>query len=399
MRQTIKQEFVRLFGESKEMKYKAAPGRTNLIGEHVDYQGGYVLPIAINRFIGAWAKKRGDSWLRFYSLTYRQSYQGDLSCLRYVKEFPWANYILGVATELKKSGILSFGFDLAVGGNVPVASGLSSSAALEICVASLLLDLAEVQMEPVELIKLARRAENEFVGVNCGIMDQFSSYLCRKRHALLLNCTTLRYQQVPLSLGDYTFLLVNTLKERGLLSSAYNQRVAEVNQALRVVQKRWPEITYLAELKEEQLMDFKASMEETIFRRAWHVVRENQRVIDSVRYLKAGKILEFGQLLYASHESLKDYYQVSCPELDFIVEFSRNYSGVAGARLTGGGFGGCCLVLLRKEVVGDFKETLQAAYQKNFQRQPDFLLVETADGAYYSRNDQVSCEKEESCPS
>ncbi|HOJ40320.1 MAG TPA: galactokinase [bacterium] len=388
MREEIKKEFVRHFGKTAEAVYAEAPGRTNLIGEHIDYQGGHVLPVAVERVIGAWAVRRSDRCLRLYSLTYQQLFQGKLEELTYQRQYPWVNYILGVVEQLMKREIVSFGFDLAVGGNVPVASGLSSSAALEVCIASLLLRMAGTGLPPLEVVRLARRAENEFVGVNCGIMDQFSSYLCRKGHALLLNCATLKNRQVPLQLGQYCFLLVNTLKERSLLSSFYNQRVEQVNAALATIQKKKPEVRYLAELNVKELEGFRDCLNSVIFRRALHVVRENERVLKAVDFLQAGQVREFGELLYASHESLRDLYEISCDELDFIVDFSRRSSAVAGARLTGGGFGGCCLVLLKKEAVKDFQDSLKQNYLQRFQREPEFIEVETADGVYYRGNNR-----------
>ncbi len=378
-----RREFAKHFPEGKQPVYSQAPGRTNLIGEHVDYQGGYVLPVAVNRWIEACGVRRGDSSLRLFSVTYKQLFTGSLGELQFQTAYPWANYVLGVTDQLKKAGIVSFGFDLAVGGNIPVASGLSSSAALEICIACLLLKLAEKQLPQLEVIKLARRAENEFVGVNCGIMDQFSSYLCRAHHALLLNCATLEYQHVPLNLGSYCLLLVDTLKERKLSASHYNERVRQVKEALSVVRRRRPEVEYLTQLQEQELEEFSSLMEPVVFQRALHVIRENQRVRKAVKLLQEGDVFSFGKLLYASHESLRDLYQVSCEELDFIVEQAAKDSEVAGARLTGAGFGGCCLVLLKETGKQDFKDKLLCAYRSRFNKQPRFYEVETTDGAYY----------------
>jgi len=383
MEKQVRECFARTFGEEGNFVCVRAPGRVNLIGEHTDYQGGYVFPIAVDRFIYCCGRRRSDEQVRIHSMTYGHLFETHSRAqLTRREDMLWVNYVLGVMREFQRGRELP-GFDLAVGGDVPVASGLSSSAALEIAAAVFLTTLLEVDMPPLEIIKLARRAENEFVGVNCGIMDQFSSYLCRKEHALLLNCDTLEYEHVPMRTGAYSFLLVDTLRERSLASSTYNRRVREVTEALDGIRRLHPDVRSLGEVNTSQLSVLQDAMAPVPMARAQHVVTENERVLKAVSCLQDGDMRRFGSLLYESHESLREKYEVSCEELDFIVDFAQSSAGVAGARLTGAGFGGCCLVLIRGDAIARFEKDLAPEYERTFRRRPRFYEVHSADGAFY----------------
>ena len=379
MLEEIKRKYSEIFGEEPEITVRA-PGRVNLIGEHVDYQGGYVFPIAIDKYIYFAGKKRSDGIIKIYSYNYRQIYETEIGNITYTEEFPWANYLLGV---FKFSGERISGANIVFGGNIPVGSGLSSSAAVEIATASFIQKLTGKIFEPLRVIEIAKRAENEFVGVPCGIMDQFSSYLCKKNYGLLLNCKTLDYQYIPLNLGNYKILLVDTKKERKLVSSEYNKRVESVNNVLEVIKKKKKDVELLVDVSKDMLEKIKGEIDELSFKRALHIIEENGRVLKSVEFLKNGDIESFGNLLYKSHESLKNLYEVSCEELDLIVDFSKNYKGAIGARLTGAGFGGCAIVIIDKDRIDNFENELKKEYRNYFGKQPEFYRVNSVNGAYY----------------
>ena len=382
MHERLLDEFGSHFGSrGGDILVRRAPGRTNLIGGHVDYSGGLVLPAAVNRYVEMAARPRGDRRMRLRSVNFSETFETDLNGIDRGKTPRWAAYILGVVFELHKLGIELPGCDLAVAGDVPVGSGLSSSAALEVCSAVTFLDLLGAKLSPLDIITLCRRAENDFVGVKCGIMDQFASCCCREDHALLIDCKTLEAEQVPLKLGRHAILLVDTRKERSLGSSAYNERVEEVAKAVAVIRKQWRHVRLLADTSVPEVTALRVQLGATLLKRALHVTSEIARVREGVEYVKTGKISEFGQVLYRSHESLRDLYEVSCAELDFIVDFCREFEGVAGARLTGGGFGGSIIALIQRPLILEFKENLGMLYTRHFGHEPGFIEVETVDGA------------------
>ncbi|HNS33340.1 MAG TPA: galactokinase [bacterium] len=382
MKKRIEKSFVEIFGGKEDFFSVCTPGRANLIGEHIDYQGGRVMPFAIDRFIFSSGRKRNDSGIRIFSFNYKDSVETSLDKISRQEEKTWSNYLLGVIKEFRKSGFMESGVEIAFGGNIPAGSGLSSSAALEISTASLLQKIFRTSVSPLEMIKLARRAENEFVGVSCGIMDQFSVCLARKNRAVMINCKTLDYEYVPLFLGDNILILVNTMKERKLSSSVYNERVDSVNKALNIIKKS-VDIEFLTDLSTEQLNSFRSGIPEALFKRALHIVEENKRVIKASCLLSEKKTDEFGQLMYQSHKSLRELYEVSCDELDFIVHFSENFEGVKGARLTGAGMGGCCIVLIKKAAAKKYRQVLSRDYAGMFGVHPEFYSVKPVNGAFY----------------
>ena len=382
MKKNIENSFIKIFGEKDICFSSVTPGRANLIGEHVDYQGGWVMPFAINRFIYAIGRKRDDRKIKIFSFNYQESTETSLDSITYQKEKTWANYLLGVIREYHKSDWMSCGVEIAFGGNIPVASGLSSSAALEIATASLLQKIFSIEIPPLKMIKLAQTAENAFVGVNCGIMDQFSVHIARKDHAVMINCKTLNYEYVPLFFKEESLVLVNTRKTRKLSASIYNDRVKSANTALETI-KKFEKVECLAELSSSRLQRYKNRLSEVQFKRALHIVEENQRVITAAKLLSEKKTEEFGQLMYLSHKSLKTLYEISCDELDFIVDFSAKFKGIRGARLTGAGMGGCCIVLIKKDCRENFKNSLQHAYKRTFGISPAFYPVKPVNGTFY----------------
>jgi len=338
------------------------PGRVNLIGEHTDYNDGFVLPIALKRDVRLAVRPREDSTVRLLSVEYGGDYTFDLNNIQHSEENLWANYVMGMAWALQEKGIALKGMDAAISGNVPRASGLSSSAALEIGSALAFLtnaDALDVLSGP-QVAKAAQRAENGFVGVNSGIMDQFISMLGEEDHALLIDCRSLDYQLIPFPAGA-ALVIGNTKASRSLASSAYNQRRAECEEGVRILQGVLPGIVALRDVSVAQLEEHRHLLSEVVYRRCKHVVGENQRVLDTVAALEAGDLERVGALMNASHESLRYDYEVSSPALDSMVEAMRSAPGCLGARLTGAGFGGCTVALVR---TGDEQGVANAIYEK-----------------------------------
>ncbi|TKC10182.1 galactokinase [Pedobacter polaris] len=339
-----------------------APGRVNLIGEHIDYNGGLVMPCAITA--GTWLllTPNNDNVIRFSSVNFNE--EGTFPVQkRYTKTGKeWYNYPLGVFHELQDGEWNASGLDLLYFGNIPIGSGLSSSASIEVLTAFALNDYYGLEHDKLELVKLSKKVENEFIGVNSGIMDQFSIAFGEADKALVLNCDTLKYKVVDCDLGDYVLAIINTNKRRELSESKYNERVEECNTALTALQKEI-NITNLCELSAEKFaLHSHLIADETVLKRATHVVKENDRVHLAAKALNAKQLDEFGRLMYASHKSLKDLYEVTGKELDAVVDFCSSYEHVIGARMTGAGFGGCAIALLKKGYEEDFAKKLTDDY-------------------------------------
>ncbi len=358
----------------------SAPGRVNLIGEHTDYNSGYVLPAAINRTISVAASASSDDTLHIYSHNQHSLVHVSLDQLHPLKHDTWANYIAGVAYFLKKSGVALGGANLCIVGNILQAAGLSSSAALEMASANSLSTLFGGRLTPFELIKLCRRAENEFVGVSCGIMDQFVSALGKAQHALFLDCQSLDYEYVALP-ASARLLICDTGVKRELTSSAYNRRMQECLYAVKLLSHHYPGIKSLRDISIQQFHNAKSFLDPLTGKRAGHVVSENQRVLDSVIALKQGNMSEFGKLMYQSHLSLKLDFEVSCPELDAVVDICAEGDGVYGARMTGAGFGGSAICLVDEHNVEEVKTRLEAEYPQRTGRTPTIHVCSIENGA------------------
>ena len=343
----------------------AAPGRVNLIGEHTDYTGGFVLPVAIDREIVIAVGEGGGERVSGYSIDFGE----EASCTTgsYDPGHPsvWFRYIMGVLQELEKTGSTIKGFRFAVGGNVPIGSGLSSSAALEMAVLTALEGLMGFRMDDVDAALLCQRAENTFVGINCGIMDQYISRSGKRDHAILIDCTDLSNRAVPLNTPDFSWLVIDSKKRRGLVDSEYNRRRSECEEGLRCAQSALSgkKIVGIRDITVSDLDTLSDLCDNTIFRRVKHIVTENDRVLLTVRALEDGDIDAIGNNLYASHESLRDDFEVSCKELDTIVDILSGMVGVAGARLTGGGFGGCVIALVNDERIAAVRSALGERYK------------------------------------
>jgi galactokinase len=376
---TISDLFREQFG-AKPAACARAPGRVNLIGEHIDYNGGHVMPMAINRGIEIAARPRADGRFRLVSSQQRKVYDGALPAAR---ESAWSDYVFGVVHEFHKLGVEVPGMDVVVDGSIPRGSGLSSSAALEVVAAWVIQALSGSRLSRQEIALLCQRAENQFVGVNCGIMDQTASACARAGHALLLSCDTLASEHIPLESGGRAAILVaHSGVRRGLSASAYNERRTQCEEALRVVrEKTGKALPCLCAASLDDLAAASGALAPEIHRRARHAITEEQRVRGAALALRRGDLEEMGRLLDASHESLRDDYEVSCPELDDLVRFIRGCEGTYGSRLTGAGFGGCAVSLVAAESAKKTVEELENRYYRLRNATPIAFVTEACDGA------------------
>jgi galactokinase len=338
-------------------------GRVNLIGEHIDYNGGLVLPIAINLGIKGLYKEREDKTIGLYSTTHQKRIAFTLDHIpsEYDPENDWCNYPIGVIRSLYEGGLSLKGFDLFFDSNLPEGSGLSSSAAIEVLTAYILSHQAQKIIKLPDLALLCQQVENKFIGVQCGIMDQFAVANCKKDQALLLNCSTLEYEHIPFELDDYSLLVINSKKPRSLIKSAYNQRKAESEAALDILMKA-DKLTYAESLVHADMQDLNVIADPIIRKRARHVVSENIRVKHAVSSLKMGDLHTFGRLMSASHQSMKEDYEITGIEMDTLAETAQHIDGCLGARMTGGGFGGCAIALVKTSQTEIFKKIITDRY-------------------------------------
>ena len=360
----------------------SGPGRVNLIGEHTDYNDGFVLPVALKRDVRLAFAPRADRHVRLYSLEYDESFEFDLDGVAYNDRMLWSNYVQGVAWSLEQGGIRLTGLDAVISGNVPRGSGLSSSAAVEVASAHAFLAAAN-QLDALtgaQIAKAAQRAENQFVGVNCGIMDQFISVLGKENHALLIDCRSLTYELVPMP-EQAALVIGNTRASRSLASSAYNQRRAECETGVRLLQEVLPDIRALRDVTSVQLEENKSRLPENVYRRCRHVVSEDERVMQTVAAFTRGDLAAVGQLMNASHASLRDDYAVSSEALDAMVAAMRSAPGCYGARLTGAGFGGCAVALVDPGAEQIVADAIFERYPQAANIWPEVYTTRASDGA------------------
>lgn len=386
--EVIKGLFFKVFGpgegESRSDSFVVgrAPGRVNLIGEHTDYNDGFVFPMAIDFDMILAARKRADRTVRIYSADFDQTVEFSLTePIAFDSDKRWSNYLRGVLAELMKQGAVPPGMDMVFQGDVPQGAGLSSSAALEVVTAVVVQKLCGSTIAPPDLALLCQRAENKFVGMNCGIMDQFISMMGRKNQALFLDCRSLEYRHVPLTLGDYRILICQSGVKHNLVDSEYNQRRRQCEQGVTVLAGRFPGIKALRDADLEQLEACRPEMDETVYRRCRHVIAEDQRVLDSIKALEQNDLSAFGRLMNGSHDSLRDLYEVSCDEIDLLVKLAREVPGVLGSRITGGGFGGCTVNLVAEAAIEDFKRHVATSYRARTGIEPQFFISTAANGA------------------
>jgi len=358
-----------------------APGRVNLIGEHTDYNDGYVFPMAIDRYCAVAVRPRTDRALRVWSENMGEAVEIDLAGSS-APHRHWSDYVTGMARVLADEGIPLTGADMAICSDVPVGSGLSSSAAIEISSALALLSTVNAEMERGQLARLGQRAENEFVGMNCGIMDQFISLHGEEGHALFLDCRTLGFEQVPLGDNKIRIVICNTMVRHELGESEYNKRRAECEQGVELMRRRWPQIRALRDVELEPFESHAGTLPEVVRRRCRHVISENERTMASVEALRDGALQRFGELMNESHDSLRDDYQVSCSELDTLVEIARDTPGIWGARMTGGGFGGCTVNLVSADQAESFCARIAEQYEKKTGLATEIYVSMPARGAH-----------------
>jgi galactokinase len=358
-----------------------SPGRVNLIGEHTDYNGGFVFPCALNYGTYLLIRKAKGNALKFSTINFNDDSEAELKGLFLNTGKKWINYPLGVINEFIKKGVKLSGLEFLYYGDVPNGAGLSSSASIEMVTSVALNEFFNAALSTLDLVKMSQKAENEFVGMNCGIMDQFAVGFGKKDHAIFLNCDTLFFENVPLILTDCSLIITNTNKRRGLTDSKYNERRSECDKAVELLQLYKP-IRNLSELNSGEINILEKYIKDPVIRkRAKHVISENGRVIEAVSALKNNNIKRFGELMNQSHDSLKDDYEVTGIELDTLVYEGRKLPGVIGSRMTGAGFGGCTISIVRKADSAKFMTALSTTYQKKTGLVPDFYQPEIGDGA------------------
>lgn len=377
------EEFKKKFGDAKGAKTYFAPGRVNLIGEHIDYNGGYVFPCALTIGTFAVARKREDDKIHLFSLNFAEDgvYETTLGKLYQKEDNAWTNYPKGIIYTLCQGGYnIKQGMDILYYGTIPNSSGLSSSASIEVLTGYICMDLFGLDYDMPDLALICQHAENHYNGVNCGIMDQFSIAMGKKKCALYLNTNTMEYSYVEMNMKDTAFVIMNTNKKRGLLDSKYNERRDECEQALRTLQTKYC-IDNLCQLKEEDWEEALSLLSSDLLRkRVKHVVTENKRTYLALEALRRADISEFGRLMNDSHDSLRDDYEVTGRELDTLVAAAREQEGVLGARMTGAGFGGCSIALVNRNKIDEMIEKVSSVYLEKIGYSADFYVVEVGGG-------------------
>jgi len=358
----------------------SAPGRVNLIGEHTDYNDGFVLPLAIDRRTYVAASPRADRQIHAHSNNFDQTALFDPEATTGQKAPGWSSYVFGVAAILEQQGIVLSGADLLIQSDVPVGGGLSSSAALEVAAGSALLGVSGKKIGATELALAAQQAEHDFVGTKCGIMDQLTATIAQAEHALLIDCRSLKAKPIPLATLPATFVVCNTRIKHQLASSAYNERRRECESAVAILTTRLPGVNALRDVSLDDFLQVMSALPDTLRRRSRHIITENARTLSASEALESGDAESLGALMKASHESLRLDYEVSCVELDVMVELANQHQGVFGARMTGGGFGGCTISLVERNAVEDFCSYLQRRYQEKVGVRPDVYVVRADSG-------------------
>ena len=377
--QELEHRFEEIYGKKAEHAF-FAPGRVNLIGEHTDYNGGLVFPCALSFGTYLLISKRNDKKTSFDSVN--MDFAATVDANAFVnKPTEWIKYPLGVMNEFANRGFDVWGYDLLYYGNIPNGAGLSSSASIEVVTAVMLNEMTGAGLDMVELVKISQKAENVYVGVNCGIMDQFAVGMGKANNAIALDCASLKYDYVPLAMKGYKLVIANTNKKRGLADSKYNERRSECDEAVAAISTA-RKINYLCELSEEEFEKYSSLISnETVRHRAKHAVYENQRVIKAIAALKSGDLKMFGQLMNASHKSLKEDYEVTGIELDTLAEEGQSLEGVLGSRMTGAGFGGCTVTLVQEDKVDHYIEKVSALYTSKVNLEATFYIADVGEGA------------------
>ena len=373
----IKASFVEKFNE-QPLVFRS-PGRVNILGEHTDYNDGFVLPAAIDKYIYVAISKRADSRICLYSNEFGESFSCDL---KEVEKTPmqWPNYILGVVDQLQKKGILLTGFNLLIDGDIPIGAGMSSSAAVECAAIFAFNEIFNIGLSRIDLVPLAQKAEHVFAGVHCGIMDQFASMFGKKDQVIKLDCRSLDYEYVPLKLDGYKVVLFNTNVKHNLASSEYNIRRQQCESGVAIIKRQIPGVKSLRDVNMEMLEQYVEPVDPLVFQRCKYVVLENERLLGACDDLRKQDLKGLGQKMYQTHQGLSNLYEVSCKELDFLVEFVKRQPGVAGARMMGGGFGGCTINIIEDAAIEPLIESISHAYQQSMNLPLTAYIVSIVDG-------------------
>ncbi len=373
----IHNHYVELFKEKPQLF--RSPGRVNLIGEHTDYNMGFVLPAAINKEIIFAIAPSGDKNCRLISVDMDDSYEFNISS--FVKSGKaWANYLLGIIEQLKSNGYKLNGFNCVFGGDIPIGAGLSSSAAIEAGLGFALKSLFNLSVEPLDLVKLAQKAENDFVGVKCGIMDQYINIFGKKNNVLKLDCRSLDFEYYPFETNGYSVVLCDTRVSHSLAATEYNLRRKQCEAGVKILQRHNTGILSLRDVELDLLREHKDDIDPVIYKRCEYVIEENARLLSACESLTRHDILSFGERMNESHEGLKTKYEVSCSELDSLVEYARQDENVIGSRMMGGGFGGCTINLIKTEALDNFSETMVEKYKWKTSRDLRIYSAEIVDG-------------------
>lgn len=373
------QRFSTLYGSNPDLVV-SSPGRINLIGEHTDYNLGYVLPAAIDKFIHVAIRKRTDQQLNFFAADLNEKYHGILG--KWEKSsIQWPDFLLGVLQEFAGEAVHLPGFDICFGGDIPSGAGLSSSAAIECGLAQAVNDLLGLKRTKIQLVQLAQAAENRFVGVQCGIMDQFASMFGAKDKAILLDCRSLKYEYIPVELNQYAILLLDSQVKHSLASSEYNVRREQCEMGVKALRKVYPHVNSLRDANRAMIeYTLKDRVPDLVYNRCKYVVEENLRLQVGCEALRRNDLVSFGKKMYASHVGLSKLYEVSCPELDYLVDLARLEHSIIGARMMGGGFGGCTINLIRKSFINEVVERIQDAYYQKFEKSPTPIVCQLSNG-------------------
>ena len=375
MFEQIRSQFMTTFGDDNDLQVVMAPGRVNLIGEYTDFNEGFVFPMTVDRGVYVGIRARDDQRVRVKSIRFGELIDYQLDDFEKPEPGHWSCYVLGVIEELRLLGLVSYGFDAVIDGNLNLGAGLSSSAALETATALALQSLFGFEMSRVDVATLCQRVEHRYANVMCGIMDQFASSLGRSNHALLLDCRSLSHVNIPTNWDKYRIVISSSEVKRELTSSAYNERRAQCKEGVALFRQYDPTIASLRDVTPDLLDAYGDQLSEAVFRRCRHVTTENARVLDASAALAAGELAQFGRLMTASHNSLRDDFEVSCDELDCLVAIANDTEGVLGSRMTGAGFGGCTVTLIHMDAIGTLRANLRS-YTDRFGLNPEMFVLQ-----------------------
>jgi galactokinase len=375
MLKSLRSNFEKQFGDANDLRFAMAPGRVNLLGEYTDMNDGFVLPMTVDPGVYFGIRARTDDRVRVYSLKYDELVEYSLDAPPTTEAGSWTSYVVGVVEELRRRDLVSAGFEAVFDGDLDLGAGLSSSAALEVATAIALQHLTGFSLGALAMVKMCQHVEHQYANVLCGIMDQFASRVGREGHALFLDCRSLEYKNIPIRLGEYRIVIVSSGVKRSLAASAYNTRRAECQEAVDYFSQQDSNVTALRDVTTQMFDDHGADLAPNVRQRCRHVVAENSRVLEAVELLSAGRLEEFGSLMIASHNSLRDDFEVSCEELNLLVEIATSTEGVLGARMTGAGFGGCTVNLVHKGAITTLLDRLDAEYDPQVKLQHDVFVL------------------------